>query len=52
VQPSLREFAEAHIDSEGYHLDGTSVTVTFYGWSMQSVPFVFRDGAFHEVTEA
>lgn len=45
AMPSLDEFAETYSDS-GVE-DGETITVTFYAWSANDVPFVFRGGKFH-----
>ena len=32
--------------------DGETITVSFYAWSVASVPFVFRGGRFHAAADA
>lgn len=49
MMPSLDEFASTYADS-GVS-DGETITITFYAWSNDPTPFLFRGGAFHAVAE-
>ena len=47
MMPGLEDFASAYAKN-GVE-DGETITVLFYAWSHRHTPFVFREGAFHEI---